>query len=153
MSRLILFLFIFLVYNSLSFSQEKEDVYLIYGNIKDTCQYSPNRDGSNSKYYLYEPRFRSGCFTFCNQYFLIKSNATIEEIKESKLDSLNIISIDYILRKREENKKNQLTNPNKLFNKIYVLVKDISNSYLKFEVYWKEVYLNSDLIELELIEN
>lgn len=153
MSRLRFLLLILLLSSLLSFSQEKEDIYFIFNSTKDTCQYSPNRDGSNSKSYLYEPRFRLGCFTFCNQYFSIKPNTTIEEVKGSKLDSLKIVSIDYFLRKRELDTKSQLSNPNTLFNKIYVLVKGVGNDYLKFEVYWTEIYINSDLKELEPIEN
>lgn len=153
MSKLKFYLIFFAHFYIFSFGQESEEIYLIFNGIKDSCVYSPQRDGSNSKPYLYEPRFRLGCFTFCNQYFSIKPNTIIEEIKEKDIIQLNIVTIDYFLRKREQNEKTQLTNPNKLFKNIFVLVSNSNGSYFKIEVYWKEVYINSELKELEPIEN
>ena len=146
-------LFVFISLNWLCFAQKKENIYLLYNTVEDTCHYSPHRDGKNAKTYIYEPKFRFGCFTFCNQYFSMKPNTLIGEVSKEELKKLNVKDIDYFMRTMENNKHNQLTNPNKIFNQIYVLIPNTLDSFFRIEVYWKEVYINSDLEELKLISN
>ena len=126
-----------------SFSQVN-DLYLIsnIGTI-DTCNYSPYRDGRDKKLVKFEHKFKYGCFIFGNQHFKIKNRAKICEINSNEFKKLTISNLDIFFRKRELF-QNQLKNPNQLYKSIYILVPTINNNFLKIEVEWKEIFINSD---------
>ena len=144
MSKLKLVIFsIFILYNLSSTAQVKEDIYLIFNNgSEDTCSYSLWRDGRDKKNINFNHQFKYGCFVFLKEYFQITPKSMIEELNKKELIKLNIIKIDYFFRKREETEVTQLANPNSLFNKIFVLVQNIDGNYLKFEVQWKEMFID-----------
>lgn len=129
---------LFFFFPILSFCQQKEDIYFkhITGN-KDYCLCSAYRDGRDKRKVEFEHKFSLGFFIFNDDFFEVKPNTFIEEITEVDAKKLNIVTIDYFQRKREETKVNQLIDPNSLFNKIYILVPS-NGKYFKFEVKWKE---------------
>lgn len=132
---------LFLFFPLLVFCQQKEDIYLkhITGN-KDYCQCSAYRDGHDKRKIEFEHKFSLGTFIFNDDYFQVKPNTVIEEITENDIKKLNIVTLDYFQRKREETNENQMANPNSLFNKIYIIVPNSNGKYFKFEVQWKEVF-------------
>lgn len=131
---------LFFFFPTLSFCQQKEDIYLrhITGNI-EYCLCSPYRDGHDKRKVEFEHKFSLGFFIYNDDYFQVKPNTIIEEITESDASTLNVVTLDYFQRKREQTKESQLADPNSLFNKIYILIPN-NGKYFKFEVQWKEMF-------------
>lgn len=135
--------YLFLALSFFGYTQEKEDVYLIFiSGVETNVKYSPRRDGTNATLRLYSPTFHTGCFVFYKDFFQVVPNSMIELVKKEDLKKYKVITIDEFLRIRETNEKTQLSNPNDLFNNIYILVPNISNDYFKFEVDWIEVFID-----------
>ena len=138
-----IFIYLFLAFSLFSFSQVKEDVYLVFvSGVESTVNYSPRRDGRDKTARQYDPKFQFGCFVFYKDFFQVVPNSKIEFIKLEDARKFKIITIDDFLRTRETNEKTQLSNPNALFNNIFILVPDTRGDYFKFEVDWKEVFID-----------
>ena len=134
---------LFLTFSILGFSQKKDDVYFVFvSGVESTVNYSSWRDGRNKTLTEYIPTFQFGCFVFYKDFFQVTTNSKIGMVKKEDIDKLKIITINDFLRIRETNEETQLSNPNLLFNKIYILVPNIKENYLKFEVQWKEVFID-----------
>ena len=134
-----IFILLLLILSTNSFSQEKEDIYLVYiGGVEKTVDYSPRRDGANKKPRKYVPEFHTGCFVFYKDYFQIVPNSKVELVKQEDAKSFKIITINDFLRIRESNEKTQISNPNNLFRNIFILVPNEHNDYYKFDVDWIE---------------
>jgi len=136
-------IYLFLAFSFYSFSQAKEDVYLVFvSGVESTVHYSPWRDGRNKTPNQYVPAFQFGCFVFFKDFFQVAPNSKIELVKKEDTRKFKIITIDDFLRTRETNEKTQLSDPNALFNNVFILVPDTRGDYLKFEVDWKEVFID-----------
>lgn len=122
------------------FAQIKEDIYLKHNvGAKEIVQYSLYRDGHDKKPIEFEQEFSMGNFIFGNQFFEIETDKLIVEVPKKDIEKLNVVTLDYFLRKREATKETQSANPNSLFGKIFILVPSNSGNYLRFEVKWKEM--------------
>ena len=138
-----IFIYLLLTFSLCSFSQEKQDTYLVFiSGVEKTVNYSPRRDGQRKTPRQYIPTFEMGCFVFYKDFFQVVRNSKIELVKKEDAKKFKIITIDDFLRLRETNEKTQLSNPNNLFKDIFILVPDLHGDYLKFKVEWTEVIVD-----------
>lgn len=78
-------------------------------------------------------------FEICKQFFVF--NPDVNTKRTIDTEPKNIVHIDYLLNKLEED---YLNSKEKLFDKIYVLEKSDDGKYIEYEVLWKDMYFNAD---------
>lgn len=101
---------------------------------------SEGKLNNNSKKLQY---YTKGTFVICRNHFKIKSNSVVQELNNLDLLNLQIKDIFYFLTvgfKKDE--LGYITRPYKNFEKIYIIEDIGDNKFLKFEVEWKEVFIN-----------
>lgn len=104
-----------------------------YRNCKDKKEVQI----SENKRKLYQ---KDIVFEICRQYFVyepdVHSKVVITKMPEF------VVGIDYLQAALEKRGLN--VNKDKLFEKIFIIEKVSEDNYIKYEVVWKDLYINSN---------
>ena len=128
LKKIIIILFLLLL-NNFCYSQEDNEVYIIFKTNESNCK-------ENKDYYF------KGKFYICGESFMIRENTCLKTIEKQLSKELNILSISNFLEKCKEKGMKYVFNPNELYKKIYILEEFSNEKYLVFEVEWKASYIN-----------
>lgn len=132
-----------ILFSSTHYGQSKRAIYLLFENGKhDVCHISPFRDGRNSKKVLYQQRVTESFFVYANTYFKIKSGSILQYKSKQEVEKMQIATIDEFWQefRAAPGNRNYLTNPNLIFDGIYILTLVENKRYIVYQVEWMEMF-------------
>lgn len=145
MSKLKTVLVLLLFFSFLGGSAQNKETYLLFNNgVESQCTAGTltNKSGEWKGDFMQADRYDKGSFIICRQHFRIKKNSVVEEVEENKIDTSKIMDIARFIKEGFETDGKELTRPNKIFKKIYVIEKTNRDTYMKFEVEWTETFID-----------
>ena len=142
----ILLLFLIVFQFACAQKKERETVYLIFEDGKETnCVKLEGKLRSETKKVKYNgSMLKQGTkeapyFFICREKFPLVKDSKVETVDSKEIKKLNVVDFDYFIKERFDS---QLFSKQKVFENIYFLERDNDGNFNKYEVRWRETAHN-----------